>query len=282
MAPPLPLRLSAACAVLAWLVACGGGADPVTGVSASGLKYTGTGSLTAVSLQFSGNALDNSIKVYANGAACSVLPTSSAGSRSALCFVSIPSSLQLPIRVTSAADYTVYSTTLQVPAPQVRFQTSMGDFVLELNPTAAPITVNNFLAYVNQSPSFYAGTLFHRVISGFVVQGGGFLPGMNAKTGLRAPITLESNNGLSNERGTVAMARSSDPNSATSQFYVNLVNNPALNYSSSTSPGYAVFGRVVSGMEVIDQIGIMPTITVGGYSDVPETDIAITAATQIQ
>lgn len=274
-----PFRLSAACGLLVWLAACGGGSAPVTGVSASGLKYTG--SLAAVSLQFSGNALDNSIKVYANDTACTVLSASSASSRSALCFLTVPRSLKLPIRVTSAADYTVYSTTLDVPAPQVSFQTSMGDFVLELDPRAAPITVNNFLAYVNQNPSFYVGTLFHRVISGFVVQGGGFLPGMNAKTGLRTPITLESNNGLSNDRGTVAMARSSDPNSATSQFYINLVNNSALNYSSA-SAGYAVFGRVVSGMAVIDQIGIMPTITLGGYTDVPETDIAITSASQTQ
>jgi peptidyl-prolyl cis-trans isomerase A (cyclophilin A) len=238
--------------------------------------------MAVIGLNISGNALDNSIKVYANDASCIVSPPASASNRSATCILTVPASLNLPVRITSASDYTVYSTTLTVPAPQVTFKTSLGDFVMELNPAAAPISVKNFLSYVNKSPSFYNNTIFHRVISGFVVQGGGFTTGMTAKTGLSTAITLESNNGLTNNRGTVAMARSTDANSATSQFYVNLVDNTSLNYVSAASPGYAVFGRVISGMDVIDTIATKPTGTVNGYANVPVTDITVTSATQTQ
>lgn len=280
MSANLLSRLSVVCGLIALLLACGGsGADPVTGVTATGLKYTG--SLNVLNLQFSGNALDNSIKVYAGSSSCTVFPTSTASSRAAQCLMVIPNNLQVPIRVTSAADVTVYSTVLDVPAPQVTVKTSLGDFVLELNPLAAQNTVFNFLTYVNRNPSFYVGTLFHRVISGFVVQGGGFTSGMVAKSGTSTPISLESNNGLTNDRGTVAMARTDAPDSATSQFYVNLVNNTSLNYTSS-SPGYAVFGKVVSGMAVIDQMAAQATGTTNGYSNVPVTDITITSAVQTQ
>lgn len=272
-------RLSIGCSLLALLASCGGGVDPVTGVSASGLKYTG--SLTVVDLQLSGNALDNSLKVYADNTACTVFPTTSATRRAAQCLLVLPNTLKLPIRITSAADYTVYSTTLAIPAPQVTVKTNLGDLVFELNPIAAKNTVINFLTYVNRSPSFYVGTLFHRVINGFVVQGGGYVSGMTAKSGTSNPIALESNNGLTNDRGTLAMARSDAPDSATSQFYVNLVNNASLNYTSS-SPGYAVFGKVVSGMEVIDLMATQPTTTVNGHPNVPVTDITITSATQTQ
>lgn len=176
------------------------------------------------------------------------------------------------------------SVSLTIPQPQVSLTTSLGTVVMELNPTAAPLTVDNFLAYVNQSPSFYTGTIFHRVISGFVVQGGGFTSGttMIQKSGLRSPIALESNNGLLNERGTVAMARTEVPDSATSQFFVNLVNNTSLNYVNAQSPGYAVFGRVVTGMDVIDLMATKPVKAVGSFSDVPVTDITILSAQQSQ
>jgi cyclophilin family peptidyl-prolyl cis-trans isomerase len=179
---------------------------------------------------------------------------------------------------------TVQQASLTVPAPQVSLLTSLGTVVMELNPTAAPITVDNFLAYVNQSPSFYVGTIFHRVMPGFVVQGGGFTSGntMTQKTGLQPPITLESNNGLRNDRSTVAMARTDTPNSATSQFYFNLVNNTSLNYVNPTNPGYAVFGRVITGMSVIDQIASQPTRSSAGSSNVPVTDITVLSAVQTQ
>jgi peptidyl-prolyl cis-trans isomerase A (cyclophilin A) len=152
--------------------------------------------------------------------------------------------------------------------------TSMGNIVLELNPTAAPITVTNFLKYVNAG--FYDGLLFHRVIPNFVVQGGGFDIGLNQVTG-RAPIKLEVPNGLSNLRATVAMARTSAPDSATSEFYFNLVDNLTLDTNGG---GYAVFGKVISGMETVDAIGLVTTTTRSGLSDVPETPVQMGTVTQ--
>ena len=263
----------------AWLAGCGGNPAPVTDVQATCLRYTGA--LAVIGLNISGNALDNSIKVYANDTSCIVSPPTSASDRSATCILTVPDSLKLPVRITSASDYTVYSTTLTVPAPQVTFKTSLGDFVMELNPTAAPKSVTNFLSYVNKSPSFYNGTIFHRVepTGNYVVQAGGYTSGLVAKTGLAAPIDLESNNGLRNVRYSVGMARSTAVKSATSQFYVNLRDNTGFDYVSESSPGYAVFGRIVSGTAVIDLIASKPT-TQG--TTVPVTDITITSATQTQ
>ncbi len=162
--------------------------------------------------------------------------------------------------------------------PQLTLQTSLGAVVLDLNPALAPITVANMLAYANTG--FYDNTLFHRVMAGFMVQGGGLTSGLVNVTPTYNPIVLESNNGLSNLRGTIAMARTNVADSATAQFFVNLVDNAFLNYSSSASPGYAVFGKVVSGMSVIDSIAQVPTKTVGTYANVPVTDITITSAQQ--
>ena len=162
--------------------------------------------------------------------------------------------------------------------PQLTLQTSLGSVVLELNPEQAPITVANMLAYANTG--FYDNTLFHRVIAGFMVQGGGFTSGLVNEAPTYSPIVLESNNSLSNLRGTIAMARTNVANSATSQFFVNLVDNSFLNYSSSVNPGYAVFGKVVSGMSVIDSIAQVPTKTVGNYANVPVTDVTIISAQQ--
>ena len=162
--------------------------------------------------------------------------------------------------------------------PQVTLQTSLGTVVLELNPEQAPVTVANMLTYVNSG--FYDGTLFHRVIPGFMVQGGGLTTGMAGKVPTYSAIVLESDNGLSNLRGTIAMARTSVADSATTQFFVNQVDNTFLNYSSTTSPGYAVFGRVLSGLPVIDSIANVPTATVGPYQNVPVSDVAITSIRQ--
>ena len=162
--------------------------------------------------------------------------------------------------------------------PQLTLQTSLGTVVLELNPEQAPVTVANMLAYANGN--FYDNTLFHRVIAGFMVQGGGLTSGLVNIAPTYNPIVLESNNGLSNLRGTVAMARTNVADSATAQFFVNLVDNAFLNYSSSANPGYAVFGKVVSGMSVIDSIAQVPTKTAGNYQNVPVTDVTITSAQQ--
>ena len=157
--------------------------------------------------------------------------------------------------------------------PKVQIQTNMGDIVLELNAIAAPKTVANFLQYAKSG--FYKNTIFHRVIPGFMIQGGGFVSGLEEKD-TKAPIALESRNGLTNQRGTIAMARTSDPNSATSQFFINVANNNFLNADQAQDGnGYAVFGKVVSGMEVVDKIAGVKTHTVRYYDDVPIRDVVI-------
>lgn len=156
-------------------------------------------------------------------------------------------------------------------APRARVQTNQGEFVIELLPEAAPATVANFRQYAAEG--FYDGTLFHRVIPNFVIQGGGMLPGLIGKE-TRPPVPSEALNGLKNLRGTVAMARAGDPNSATSQFFVNLADNSMLDGTLS-APGYAVFGVVVEGLDVVDAIGAVPTTTAGVYRDVPSQDVVI-------
>lgn len=157
------------------------------------------------------------------------------------------------------------------PVPGVTVRTSLGDFVIELFPDDAPITVQNFLQYVDDG--FYAGTIVHRVIPGFVVQGGGLSADLSEKE-TRPPIVNEAVNGLANLRGTVAMARTDDPDSAASQFFVNLADNFALD-TSLQRLGYAVFGRVVQGMDVVDRIAAMPTETRDGIDDLPVEDVII-------
>jgi len=157
-------------------------------------------------------------------------------------------------------------------ATSVQFQTSAGDFVIELNAEKAPKTVENFLQYVNDK--HYDGTIFHRVIDGFMVQGGGFTAAMAQKP-TRGPIPLEASNGLRNDRGTIAMARSGNPNSATSQFFINVVDNAGLNAPQPDGFGYAVFGKVSSGMETIDKIRMLPTGNKSGMQNVPLTPITI-------
>lgn len=160
---------------------------------------------------------------------------------------------------------------------KVRLATSAGEITLELDAARAPKTVENFLRYVRDG--HYDGTIFHRVIDGFMIQGGGFTAEMNQKS-TRAPIVLESRNGLRNERGSLAMARTSVPDSATAQFFINLRDNAFLDAANARDGhGYAVFGRVTAGMEVIDRIRTAPTTTRGPHRDVPATPIVIRKAT---
>ena len=162
--------------------------------------------------------------------------------------------------------------------PQVTLQTGLGTVVIQLDPKHAPVTVANMLAYVNDA--FYDGTLFHRVIKDFMVQGGGFTTGMVTRAPTYDAIVLESNNGLSNLRGTIAMARTDVANSATSQFFINHVDNLFLNYSGSSSPGYAVFGRVVSGLSVVDALAQVSVTTAGAHANVPVSDQLVTSIRQ--
>jgi peptidyl-prolyl cis-trans isomerase A (cyclophilin A) len=162
-------------------------------------------------------------------------------------------------------------------AQKVKLATSAGDIVIELDKAKAPKTVDNFVQYVKDG--HYNGTVFHRVIAGFMIQGGGMTADMTEKT-TRAPIPLESRNGLSNARGTVAMARTRDPNSATSQFFINVQDNPRLDAANSPDGnGYAVFGKVISGMDVVDKIRVVPTGSRGMHDDVPLTPVVINKAT---
>lgn len=154
----------------------------------------------------------------------------------------------------------------------------MGDIVIELDPQKAPISVTNFLNYVDSG--FYNGTIFHRVIADFMIQGGGYTTDMTQKSTL-SPIQNEAANGLTNTRGTIAMARTNDINSATSQFFINLKDNDTLNHSESNY-GYAVFGRVIQGMDVVDRIGQIKTTFKAGARDVPSRPVIITTAKQIK
>jgi len=155
----------------------------------------------------------------------------------------------------------------------------MGDIVLELNPAKAPRTVENFLQYVRER--HYDGTVFHRVIDGFMIQGGGFTPDMQQKP-TRAPIVLEAGNGLKNEAYTVAMARTAAPDSATAQFFINVQNNPMLDAPQPDGYGYAVFGKVVRGRDVVDKIKAVPTGNRGMYQNVPLTPVTILSATEVK
>lgn len=157
----------------------------------------------------------------------------------------------------------------------VKLETSKGDIVLELNKKAAPVTVANFLTYVNEG--FYDGTIFHRVIANFMVQGGGFTPDMAQKK-THPPIVNEADNGLKNDRGTIAMARTNNPDSATSQFFINHKDSTFLNYAGKGKPGYAVFGKVVEGMDVVDAIAAVKTTRKGRFSDVPAEPVMIKSA----
>ncbi|GAC1413457.1 MAG: peptidylprolyl isomerase [Burkholderiaceae bacterium] len=159
--------------------------------------------------------------------------------------------------------------------PRVALNTSAGDIVLELNSEKAPKSVENFIQYVKSGQ--YNGTVFHRVINGFMIQGGGLDAKMQTKR-TRPPIPNESNNGLKNEIYTVAMARSGDPGSATSQFYINVANNASLDYPGSDGAGYAVFGKVVTGTDVVDKIKTVATTVQGINRNVPVTPIVITSA----
>lgn len=161
-------------------------------------------------------------------------------------------------------------------AQKVRLSTSMGDIVLQLEADKAPKTVENFVQYVKAG--HYNGTVFHRVIDNFMIQGGGFAADLKEKP-TRPPIPLEARNGLSNQRGTLAMARTSNPNSATAQFFININDNLFLDAANARDGnGYAVFGRVVEGMEVVDKIRAVPTGNKNGYENVPTTAVVINKA----
>ena len=159
----------------------------------------------------------------------------------------------------------------------VRFETSHGGFTVQLFPKEAPLTVANFLAYVDAG--FFDGTIFHRIVPGFVIQGGGLTADFSQKK-TQPPVRNEASNGLKNQRGTLSMARTNDPHSATSQFFVNLSDNGFLDPGPG-NPGYAVFGRVVEGLDVVDRIAAVRTGRRSGYTDAPMEDVLISSARRL-
>jgi len=264
--------LSLAC----MLSACGGVNDfapVVTGVKVQSAQYGRT-----ATIYLGGKDLRSNLLVDTSGACTNPTFASNSNTDTLVLNCVVAKTGDFSLVVQTAEGAAIYSTTVNIPLPQVALITAKGSITVELDPTLAPISTNNFLSYVNKG--FYRDTLFHRVIPNFVVQGGGYTTGLVKKTEQSAPIELESNKGLSNVRGSLAMARTNLPNSATSEFYINLVNNVSLDYKNPANPGYAVFGKVVQGMDVVDAIAAEPTGVVGGFSDVPLADITLSLALQ--
>jgi peptidyl-prolyl cis-trans isomerase A (cyclophilin A) len=280
-----PHLLQATVAVAAVLAAaCGGGNDDkpaVNGMAATSAAY-GSDALWTVS----GLNLDRGIGLTITTGTCDGLTEVPGGSAFQRRFSCRPRSLgDLVAQVNDAGGSRIASLRVVIPKPVVQLDVDQGTIDLELDPVAAPVTVQNFLDYANGG--FYDNTLFHRVIADFVIQGGGYAPGSpdpEFQVPTRPPIVLESNNGLSNLRGTLAMARANEPNSATSQFYINVVDNPGLDYRSEEQPGFAVFGRVIAGLELVDAISVVPTRSVPslGLTHLPVTDVVVLGARQVR
>ena len=267
-------KLWASLALAILLSACGGntGFTPVvTGVKVQSVQYG-----KSATIYIGGKDLRSSLTVETGGV-CTNPNFASNSTTDTLVLNCLASQAgDFTLALLSPDGQTIYSTVVNVPLPQVTLITGKGSITLELDPARAPISTNNFLAYV--SKGFYRSTLFHRVIPNFVVQGGGYTTGMVKKTDQAAPIELESNKSRSNLRGTLAMARTNLPNSATSEFFINLIDNVSLDFKNSANPGYAVFGKVIQGMEVVDAIAAEPTSVIGNMSDVPTVDIVLSFA----
>lgn len=264
------------------LAACGGGGgatSSVTTLSASGLRFGGNMVVTV-----NGSGLDDPQLSMTVAGPCDGIVRSSSSDSQTVFSCRLTGTGQIEPQIRNQAGLLLASVRVNVPTPQVTMTVSQGSrsgaVLIELDANAAPVSARNFLEYVNSV--FYTGTLFHRVLPGRIAQGGGYTAGPVVKRATFAAIRLESANGLKNLRGTIAMARTEVPNSATSQFYFNLKDNPEFDFQSADLPGYAVFGRVISGLEsVVDEIGKVPVETRDNeFSSIPVTDVIITAASQ--
>jgi peptidyl-prolyl cis-trans isomerase A (cyclophilin A) len=274
--PFVLLKPGTALALSCLLSACGGGNEfppVVTGVKVQSAQYGKT-----ATIYLGGKDLRSNLLVDTSEACTSPSFASNSNTDTLVLNCVVAKTGDFSLVVQTAEGAAIYSTTLNIPLPQVALITAKGSITVELDPTLAPISTNNFLGYVNKG--FYRSTLFHRVIPNFVIQGGGYTAGLVKQTEQSSPIQLESNKGLSNVRGSLAMARTYLPNSATSEFYINLVDNLSLDYKNAANPGYAVFGKVVQGMDVADAMATEPTGVVGGFSDVPLSDITLSLALQ--
>jgi len=245
----------------------------VTDIQATQLKYG-----QAAQFTITGYSLDKDINVSTQN--CKGLALVAGGtdsSKSVTCTISAVGLGAVSLEAKLADGTVLKSASFDVPNPQVSMLTNLGTMVVELNPTAAPLSTDNYLQYVNTK--FYDNTLIHRIVTAgiFVAQGGWLTPAPAVQPGQKAAIALEVNKGLSNLKGTIAMARSSELNSATSQYYFNLADNVALDTSSG---GYAVFGKVVSGIEVLDAMASVKTTTAYGLADFPASSVIVLTATQ--
>jgi peptidyl-prolyl cis-trans isomerase A (cyclophilin A) len=251
------------------MAACGGGALETTTITPDRLMY---GSVTT--LVVSGINLDKGIAMVVPQ--CIGMTELSGGTATQRVYTCTPNAVGDISASVTGGGATLHAVKLTIPQPRVNMKTSMGDMVLELDPSKAPLSVKNFLQYVNAS--FYSNQIFHRVIPNFVIQTGGFDSNLVQATP-RAPIKLEVPNGLSNLRGTVAMARTAVADSATSQFYINAVDNVSLD---TLGGGYAVFGKVLTGLDTVDAISAVPTAVKNGMEDVPITAVVVLSMTQTQ
>jgi len=259
-------------AIAVSLAACGG--IETTDINADHAMYGATATITV-----DGPNLDKGIQLVAPSCAgiAEVAASAAPSHKAYTCTPTVTGPMAVSV---TGGGVVLRSIKVNIPVPQVTLKTSLGDIVVELDPTKAPISALNFMRYV--STGFYANLIFHRVIPSFMIQGGGFTTGPTLKAPTYAPIKLESNNGLTNLRGTLAMARTSAADSATLQFYINVVDNASLDHVSDTQPGYAVFGKVATGMTTVDAIAAVPTGVVNGMADVPLTDVVIVSALQTQ
>jgi len=262
---------------LAILSGCGGSSSApfVSDIQASQLAYGRTAQFT-----LTGSSLDKDLNVSTKN--CKGLALVSGGSetsKAVSCTVGAVGAGAVTFEAKLADGTLIKSVSFDVPNPQVSMVTNLGTVLIELNPTAAPLTSNNFLQYVNDK--FYDNTIIHRIVTSgiFIAQGGWLTPTPSAQAGQRPSIALEVGKGLSNLQGTIAMARTSDLNSASSQFFFNLSDNTGLDTANG---GYAVFGKVISGRPVLDALAKVPTSTQYGLSDFPSQSVIVQSVTQTQ
>ncbi len=281
----LPTRCGWLLALATLLASCGGGGGggpAVTTLSASGLAYT-----RAMTVTVNGSGLtDPDLQMTVEGAPCINVARSanpSDSQTSFTCTLQGVGTVSPRIRKGNGDELGRLSAT--VPLPQVSMAVSQGNrsglMLVEIDPGLAPVTALNFMTYVNAG--FYRDTLFHRVLPGQIGQGGGYTTGPSLKNPTADPIVLESNNGLKNLRGSIAMARTAVPNSATTQFYFNIKDNPEFDRVNDAQPGYAVFGRVLTGLNVLDEIGKVETRELNvSLPNLPVVDVVLTSALQVR
>jgi cyclophilin family peptidyl-prolyl cis-trans isomerase len=273
------------------LTACGGGGSSFDngGIFVNTMNATTVSYGRPMSVTVAGTGLDKGIRVSVDSGCGAVTETAGGDAFTRRFTCRVTALGPLTIRAYNSGSLELARLQVTVPEPEVTMllqgldtanSTSLSSFTVKLDPMQAPISVNNFLDYVNAG--FYRLTVFHRVVKDFVVQGGGYTAGPLLKQPTSPAIALESKGSLRNTKGTIAMARTLAPNSATSQFYINTVDNPALDYKSEAEPGYAVFGSVISGLDVIEKLNVVPVRVdlVTGLTHLPVNNVVVVSASQ--